>query len=197
MECMELNEMTQKDRTRQYAMNMRPVLNRAALFSDESANYRTPFEPEVGDRVTIKFRTWMDNVDYVFFICGSERKQMKKAYSKGVFDYYTYTTEPLAERIHYFLKSGRGIRSAFIINWEYQRIFRNTIPLRLRLDLRRRTGRKAPSCIRSIRTDSVTEIPPTTWRTGNISTLTKASAGYGTGTGFRSPWMSVILRRRS
>ena len=92
-----------------------------------------------------------------------------------------------------FLKSGRGIRSAFIINWEYQRIFRNTIPLRLRLDLRRRTGRKAPSCIRSIRTDSVTEIPPTTWRTGNISTLTKASAGYGTGTGFRSPWMSVIF----
>ena len=76
---------------------------------------------------------------------------------------------------------------------DYQRIFRNTIPLRLRLDLRRRTGRKAPSCIRSIRTDSVTEIPPTTWRTGNISTLTKASAGYGTGTGFRSPWMSVIF----
>lgn len=92
---------------------MRPVLNRKALFSDETANYRTPFEPEIGDRVTIKFRTWMDNVDYVFFICGSERKQMKKAYSKGVFDYYTYTTEPLAERIHYFFEVRTGNQKCF------------------------------------------------------------------------------------
>lgn len=101
---MDINEIVQTKRAREYAINMRPVLNRKALFSDETANYRTPFEPEIGDRVTIKFRTWMDNVDYVFFICGSERKQMKKAYSKGVFDYYTYTTEPLAERIHYFFE---------------------------------------------------------------------------------------------
>ena len=84
---MDINEIVQTKRAREYAINMRPVLNRKALFSDETANYRTPFEPEIGDRVTIKFRTWMDNVDYVFFICGSERKQMKKAYSKGVFDY--------------------------------------------------------------------------------------------------------------
>ena len=101
--------MTQKDRTRQYAMNMRPVLNRAALFSDESANYRTPFEPEVGDRVTIKFRTWMDNVDQVYVICKSQRIRMEKAYTEGDFDYYTYTTEPLTETVHYFFeKIGRA-----------------------------------------------------------------------------------------
>ena len=110
---MDINEIVQTKRAREYAINMRPVLNRKALFSDETANYRTPFEPEIGDRVTIKFRTWMDNVDYVFFICGSERKQMKKAYSKGVFDYYTYTTEPLAERIHYFFEVRTGNHKCF------------------------------------------------------------------------------------
>ncbi len=110
---MDINEIVQTKRAREYAINMRPVLNRKALFSDETANYRTPFEPEIGDRVTIKFRTWMDNVDYVFFICGSERKQMKKAYSKGVFDYYTYTTEPLAERIHYFFEVRTGNQKCF------------------------------------------------------------------------------------
>ncbi len=110
---MDINEIVQTKRAREYAINMRPVLNRKALFSDETANYRTPFEPEIGDRVTIKFRTWMDNVDYVFFICGSERKQMKKAYSKGVFDYYTYTTEPLAERIHYFFAVRTGNQKCF------------------------------------------------------------------------------------
>lgn len=110
---MDINEIVQTKRAREYAINMRPVLNRKALFSDETANYRTPFEPEIGDRVTIKFRTWMDNVDYVFFICVSERKQMKKAYSKGVFDYYTYTTEPLAERIHYFFEVRTGNQKCF------------------------------------------------------------------------------------
>ena len=110
---MDINEIVQTKRAREYAINMRPVLNRKALFSDETANYRTPFEPEIGDRVTIKFRTWMDNVDYVFFICGSERKQMKKAYSKGVLDYYTYTTEPLAERIHAFFHVLTGTQKCF------------------------------------------------------------------------------------
>lgn len=110
---MDIKEIVQTKRVSEYAINMRPVLNRRALFSDETANYRTPFEPETGDRVTIKFRTWMDNVDYVFFICGSERKQMKKAYSKGVFDYYTYTTEPLEEPIHYFFEVRTGKQRCF------------------------------------------------------------------------------------
>ena len=108
-----MNKIAQTMRTREYAINMRPVLNRKALFSDETANYRTPFEPEVGDRVTIKFRTWMDNVDYVFFICGSEKIPMTKAYSKGVFDYYTYTTEPLTGTVRYFFDVWTGNQRCF------------------------------------------------------------------------------------
>ena len=73
MGFMDFNEVTQAQRTQQYAMNMRPVLNKAALFSDESANYQTPFEPELGEQVTIKFRTAVNNVDYVFLICGSHK----------------------------------------------------------------------------------------------------------------------------
>ncbi len=110
---MDMNKIAQTMRTREYAINMRPVLNRKALFSDETANYRIPFEPEIGDRVTIKFRTWMDNVDYVFFICGSEKKPMIKAYSKGVFDYYTYTTEPLTEPVRYFFEVWTGNQRCF------------------------------------------------------------------------------------
>ncbi len=110
---MDMNKIAQTMRTREYAINMRPVLNRKALFSDETANYRTPVEPEVGDRVTIKFRTWMDNVDSVFFICGSEKKPMTKAYSKGVFDYYTYTTEPLTGTVRYFFEVWTGNQRCF------------------------------------------------------------------------------------
>ena len=108
---------TQNQRTQQYTMNMRPVLNKDALFSDDSANYLEPYEPEYGERVTIKFRTYMDNVDYVFFISKSSRIPMKKAYTEGVFDYYTYTTEPLHGPMHYFLAGQTGNH-----RWVYKRL---------------------------------------------------------------------------
>ena len=41
----------------QYILNMRPVFNKEALFSDGTEYYRTPAEPKAGDIVTIKFRT--------------------------------------------------------------------------------------------------------------------------------------------
>lgn len=101
-------------RTREYALHMRPVLNKEALFSDETASYRTPFEPKPGDRVTIKFRTWMDNVDYVFLICGSQKVSMEKSYRKGTFDYYTYTTKPLGEEpLHYYFEIKTGNQRCF------------------------------------------------------------------------------------
>ena len=110
---MDVDKITQAKRTQQYAMNMRPVLNKEALFSDETASYLDPYEPEYGERVTIKFRTYMDNVDYVFFICGSSKISMKKAYSTGCFDYYTYTTEPLTGPIHYFFEVLTGQQRCF------------------------------------------------------------------------------------
>ena len=41
----------------QYILNMRPVFNKEALFSDGTEYYRIPAEPKAGDTVTIKFRT--------------------------------------------------------------------------------------------------------------------------------------------
>ena len=40
----------------QYILNMRPVFNKEALFSDGTEYYRIPAEPKAGDTVTIKFR---------------------------------------------------------------------------------------------------------------------------------------------
>ncbi len=90
------------------------ILNKAALFSDESANYRIPFEPEAGDRVTIKFRTEKDNVDNVFYISGRRKIEMVKSYTKGDFDYYTYTTPPLSdETVHYYFEIYAGKERCF------------------------------------------------------------------------------------
>ncbi|MDO4262183.1 MAG: glycoside hydrolase family 13 protein [Eubacteriales bacterium] len=89
------------------------MLNWEALFSDESRYYRTPFEPKKGDQVTVKLRTARGNAEHVFFICGSSRTPMEKAYTQGNFDYYTHTTEPLTGTVRYYFEIDSGNRKCF------------------------------------------------------------------------------------
>ena len=63
-------------RAAKYILQMRPVFNGDALFSDETENYVSPMEPKPGDTVTIRFRTGRDNVDTVYLISGPLKKQM-------------------------------------------------------------------------------------------------------------------------
>lgn len=72
----------------QYILNMRPVLNKNALFSDGSPYYRTPAEPDAGDSVTIRFRTQRNNVDAVYLIHGGCRQKMQIYKTSRGFDYY-------------------------------------------------------------------------------------------------------------
>lgn len=45
------------NRIQRYIMQMRPLLKKNALFSDGTADYRQPVEPDAGDEVTVRFRT--------------------------------------------------------------------------------------------------------------------------------------------
>ena len=40
--------MKNAQKIQEYVTNMRPAFNKRAVFSDETENYRTPFEPEIG-----------------------------------------------------------------------------------------------------------------------------------------------------
>lgn len=40
-------------------------MEKAALFCDETAEYRCPEEPDPGDLVTLRFRTAKNNADHV------------------------------------------------------------------------------------------------------------------------------------
>ena len=57
-----------------YILQMRPVFNVQALFSDETENYVCPMEPKTGESVTIRFRTARSNVDEVYLISGPLRE---------------------------------------------------------------------------------------------------------------------------
>ncbi len=79
---------SQAARTARYVMEMLPTLNLDALFSDESPAYVDPFEPEVGDVVTIRVRTARANVDEVWIVGDHLRERMEYERSMGLFDYY-------------------------------------------------------------------------------------------------------------
>ena len=72
----------------QFILNMRPVLNTEALFSDGSDYYRCPSNPKAGDKVRIRFRTKRNNVDMVYLVYDGKRQQMERVAKSNGFDYY-------------------------------------------------------------------------------------------------------------
>lgn len=63
-------------------------MNRQALFSDGTASYVIPSEPDVNSVVTIRFRTARNDADEVKIISSIGEYPLKKEYTKGEFDYY-------------------------------------------------------------------------------------------------------------
>jgi len=93
-----------------YIMQMRPVFQVKALFSDETANYVEPMEPKPGETVTIRFRTAAKNVDEVYLISGPLREKLSFEKREGSFDYYTIRIEMKWELFRYYfeVRSGRA-----------------------------------------------------------------------------------------
>lgn len=75
-------------RKMQYILNMRPVLNKDAFFSDGTRYYRNPAEPKTGETVMISFRTQKNNVDAVYLVSGGKKRRMKIYKTVKGFDYY-------------------------------------------------------------------------------------------------------------
>ena len=78
------------------------MINRNALFSDETRRYKAPYEPFAGDRVTVRIRTLANDAWNVYVVINGLKREMKKmsvtsrkelvSVRKDVyFDYYEYT----------------------------------------------------------------------------------------------------------
>ena len=63
-------------------------MNRKALFCDGTASYVIPAEPGLNENVVLRFRTAKDDVEKVYLVVsGKGEFPMKRAFSKGMFDY--------------------------------------------------------------------------------------------------------------
>lgn len=99
---------------KKYISAMRPVFNRRALFTDNTADYVTPAEPSAYDLVTIRFRAAKNNVDRVFLI-GKGKKQetydkhmMSKVETTDGFDYYACEVQLDNEKFTYHFEIHTG-----------------------------------------------------------------------------------------
>ncbi len=95
-------------KAQKYVMQMRPVFQPNALFSDETSNYVSPMEPAEGETVTIRFRAGQNNVDAVYLISGSQKLLMEYESTKGRFDYYKVSVTMGAEVFRYYFEVRAG-----------------------------------------------------------------------------------------
>lgn len=99
-------EMNQKVK---YMMEMRPVLRKDGLYSDGTADYRIPAEPEAGQTVIIRFRAAVNNVDIVWLWSGSQRYTMRKTETEDGFDYFSVMIPLGSERFSYCFEVCTGM----------------------------------------------------------------------------------------
>ena len=91
-----------------YLSNIRPVLNKRALFADYSRDYIIPLEPSAYGTVKLRFRTDHNNVDYVYIVIESEKFLMDYSETVGDFDYYEYEYQLSNEIIRYYFEISGG-----------------------------------------------------------------------------------------
>ena len=87
-----------------YINTMRPVFNTRALFSDTSAEYVSPAEPDAFSTVKIRFRTAKNNVDYVCLVWHGNKYLMTKVETAVHFDYYEVEVLLKDEKFSYYFE---------------------------------------------------------------------------------------------
>ena len=90
---MDLDQFLKVDYSRHYIAEMRPVVNRKAMFSDTTEDYLSPCEPNPYSKITIRFRAAINNIDRVFMVNNGQKHLMTWESGDEYFDYFACETE--------------------------------------------------------------------------------------------------------
>lgn len=101
-------KMSKAQKTQLYMDNLTVIFNPQALFSDGTASYRNPSEPDCFEEVHLRFRTGRENVDEVILVFGEQRYTMQKVANDKMFDYYEYTVKLGDSRVEYYFEVHSG-----------------------------------------------------------------------------------------
>lgn len=101
-------KMSKAQKTQLYMDNLTVIFNPQALFSDGTAFYRNPSEPDCFEEVHLRFRTGRENVDEVILVFDEQRYTMQKVANDKMFDYYEYTVKLEDSRVEYYFEVHSG-----------------------------------------------------------------------------------------
>lgn len=101
-------KMSKAQKTQLYMDNLTWIFNPQALFSDGTAFYRNPSEPDCFEEVHLRFRTGRENVDEVILVFDEQRYTMQKVANDKMFDYYEYTVKLGDSRVEYYFEVHSG-----------------------------------------------------------------------------------------
>lgn len=101
-------KMSKAQKTQLYMDNLTVIFNPQALFSDGTAFYRNPSEPDCFEEVHLRFRTGRENVDEVILVFDEQRYTMQKVANDKMFDYYEYTVKLGESRVEYYFEVHSG-----------------------------------------------------------------------------------------
>lgn len=90
-------------------------INKRALFSDETEDYRCPAEPDAGDEVLLRFRTAKGDADAVFLVEENSLRERKlelepaaEEAAEDRFDYFRIRVRMTAQRYGYCFRIEKG-----------------------------------------------------------------------------------------
>lgn len=106
-------KMSKAQKTQLYMDNLTVIFNPQALFSDGTAFYRNPSEPDCFEEVHLRFRTGRENVDEVILVFDEQRYTMQKVANDKMFDYYEYTVKLGDSRVEYYFEVHSGHRVCY------------------------------------------------------------------------------------
>lgn len=105
---MDFGRFLKAEQNQKYIANMRPVLDKKALFSDMTEEYVNPPEPNAYGTVTIRFRAGKNNIDRVFLVINKEKYLMMKCDTDEQFAYYEHVVQLDDEKVRYYFEIQTG-----------------------------------------------------------------------------------------
>lgn len=79
-------------------------MNRDAIFSDGTEEYRSPMEPKPGQKVTVRIRVLRDEKVHIYFLTQRTMEEMHLERQTSVFDYYAITIQLSYDPVDYIFQ---------------------------------------------------------------------------------------------
>ena len=88
-------------------------MNREALFCDGTGDYVIPAEPEINEKVVLRFRTAHNDVDEVKLHAGEQIYTLWKMQTTGEFDFYEIEYQLGTEPFRYYFEIKKGTEISY------------------------------------------------------------------------------------